>query len=535
MKLSKIILSSDSNLFYLGCWSIALQVWKKAFGITPTLVFISNDITLFNQLKKTSKDIILLKPESNVDIGIQAKISRMYIASQFPCETILLGDIDIIPLNIEQLKNKITNTSEEYLTSCGGNAYENTDDQGKFPMSLLTGKGSVFQKIVNPRNLEYKDLLNEWGNIVNPIDGKESVFQPFHKFSDESLLRYLVKDVKVIDCPRPLNCTDSITKKESGLFKYMPTFSDRIDRLDDKYIVIPKNKMSLLEYTDIHLCRPIEKHLNQYKKIFQLLDVDLNIPHFLLKTDYVTGNGFKEMCDHVIDTWVFKKSIDVKENDLVFVQTDFLEFFFQHIYDNIKNPFILISHNSESSAPGSFVKYLNESKIKVWFGHNCDYSHPKFIPIPIGIANFGQNNSNQWLLEEIAQKPNVDRIPKVLVNFNNSSFGMKHDIFNCLSEKPCVDVLNNEEYLDNLKKYKFIASPRGKGIDSHRTWEALLMGCIPIISSYEMSSLYSDLNVLVIEDWDEIEGVLKNYNQSNDGSREKLSISFWKNLIYNYK
>jgi hypothetical protein len=31
--------------------------------------------------------------------------------------------------------------------------------------------------------------------------------------------------------------------------------------------------------------------------------------------------------------------------------------------------------------------------------------------------------------------------------------------------------------------YAFVASPYGGGPDCHRTWEALILGCIPIVKS----------------------------------------------------
>jgi hypothetical protein len=44
-------------------------------------------------------------------------------------------------------------------------------------------------------------------------------------------------------------------------------------------------------------------------------------------------------------------------------------------------------------------------------------------------------------------------------------------------------VLRVEEYLFGMQQYKFVLSPVGNGEDTHRTWEALLAGSIPIVES----------------------------------------------------
>ena len=52
-----------------------------------------------------------------------------------------------------------------------------------------------------------------------------------------------------------------------------------------------------------------------------------------------------------------------------------------------------------------------------------------------------------------------------------------------------------------MKDYKFILSPPGVGEDTHRTWEALYVGCIPIVRSSNLNELYKDLPVLIVDDW----------------------------------
>jgi hypothetical protein len=50
-------------------------------------------------------------------------------------------------------------------------------------------------------------------------------------------------------------------------------------------------------------------------------------------------------------------------------------------------------------------------------------------------------------------------------------------------------------------RFRFVFSPLGAGWDCHRTWEALALGSIPVVSASPIQSLFADLPVVVVEDW----------------------------------
>ena len=63
-----------------------------------------------------------------------------------------------------------------------------------------------------------------------------------------------------------------------------------------------------------------------------------------------------------------------------------------------------------------------------------------------------------------------------------------------------------ETYMHVLNTYKFCVSPPGRGIDTHRCWEALMMGTIPILCSTPIDYLFDNLPVIIVNDneWDKI-------------------------------
>jgi hypothetical protein len=66
----------------------------------------------------------------------------------------------------------------------------------------------------------------------------------------------------------------------------------------------------------------------------------------------------------------------------------------------------------------------------------------------------------------------------------------------------------SKDYLDFIqivKDYKFVISPEGNGVDTHRTYEALLCGCVPIVEINPMIFLkYPNMPILYTKDYSEI-------------------------------
>ena len=92
-------------------------------------------------------------------------------------------------------------------------------------------------------------------------------------------------------------------------------------------------------------------------------------------------------------------------------------------------------------------------------------------------------------------------------------------------------------YLQELSEYKFCISPPGIGIDTHRTWEALMVGTIPIVLSSPLDSLYDSLPVVIVDSYDVITIDLLNelYNlmiqQLSLYDFNKLYIHYWNTII----
>jgi len=61
-----------------------------------------------------------------------------------------------------------------------------------------------------------------------------------------------------------------------------------------------------------------------------------------------------------------------------------------------------------------------------------------------------------------------------------------------------------EEWFAAVADHKLIVSPTGHGLDTHRTWEILTLGRIPIVESSLLDPLYEGLPVLILGSWAEL-------------------------------
>ncbi len=187
--------------------------------------------------------------------------------------------------------------------------------------------------------------------------------------------------------------------------------------------------------------------------------------------------------------------------------------FFSHIHPKIRVPYILISHGGWPSMPGQYAKYLNDPKLIAWFAKNGDSSiHEKMFCLPIGIgskANY-PTDFHGFLKKIITQvtppeKRSTDKL--LYINHTSHTHPDRPKIMEAFKDKEFCYIgtrKSNEDFIKELAKFRFVASPHGLGPDCHRTWEALYVKTIPIIKRSHICELFDNLPVLIVDNWNEI-------------------------------
>ena len=89
---------------------------------------------------------------------------------------------------------------------------------------------------------------------------------------------------------------------------------------------------------------------------------------------------------------------------------------------------------------------------------------------------------------------------------------------------------------------KYVASPRGNGIDCHRFWEAQYLGVIPVVEHSPLDALYEKTgNVLFIDKFADLteDVLLEHYPRYEKALKERgghrvheiLTKEYWRNVI----
>ncbi len=114
---------------------------------------------------------------------------------------------------------------------------------------------------------------------------------------------------------------------------------------------------------------------------------------------------------------------EVKTGKTVFVKTDFIGFFFRACHPNIRNKYVLITHNSAFAIPGSGQRFLEDDRIIEWFGQNPSIPHKKLFPIPVVFPNrfFPIKGGNLSALSSLSRKTHVNKSILLYVNFKTST------------------------------------------------------------------------------------------------------------------
>jgi hypothetical protein len=260
---------------------------------------------------------------------------------------------------------------------------------------------------------------------------------------------------------------------------------------------------------------------------------------------FLSGDTFRLNCDYVCDeTKEWPDLSHVKRNDIIFVKTDYLKMFYD-ISKSIKEPFVLVTHNSDHRT-GVF---LNDQELKdllsrcTYFGQNNSLDGVKSIPIGIANAAWPHGNPENVFrlfpstiekLNTLFMKPKANLVCMSVNILTNPS--LREPVVSYFQKIGIANTLLNWElYIRLLQDSYFCVCPEGNGPDTHRVWEVLYNGCIPIVLFKTTPDLFRDLPVLAVDNWESVtkEMLLNKIDDIRKGNYkfEKLFYPYWKNQL----
>ncbi len=289
-------------------------------------------------------------------------------------------------------------------------------------------------------------------------------------------------------------------------------------------------------------------------------DINENESENETKCIYVSSRGILKSCDirsskpiSSIKTLKKYNFENIKDNCTIYVCTSAIPDFVKML-NKINAKFILVSGDADESCPDDilneteFIDFIENGKIIAWYAQNCIKNHPKLFKIPIGLDYHSKISGmtlnpiqNEQMMIEIKNKskPFYERDIKCYSNFHfsidNAKYG--YDRRDAINEIPKELMfyeptrINRQMSFENQIKYAFVISPHGNGLDCHRTWEALCIGCIPIVKTSPIDELFEDLPVLIVKNWSDININLLtntiNEFKNKKFNYDKLLLKFW--------
>lgn len=312
----------------------------------------------------------------------------------------------------------------------------------------------------------------------------------------------------------------------------------------------------------------IQSHFNSYEKCAILHHRLLNEFN---KVNYINPKSLAEIADNPPRITskgapLFRGDDFSSDNRVIYISTKYIPDFVENVLPKL-GYFVLLT-GDEDTSPSHYWKtrdILDSPKLIRWYAQNLDIKHEKMNHLPIGLDyhTIYFSPSHAWssvrktpkeqeddLLrkrEELPLSKDRDCSAYTTAHLNHTDNSPYHShkyerrkMYRTLKNRKGVvfeeDSISRNQTWDNHGKHLFILSPPGKGLDCHRTWEALALGNIPIVLSTELNDMYEGLPVVIVSNWDDVS--LENMKRWRDNllplisqNYPILNMNHWKKKI----
>jgi hypothetical protein len=261
------------------------------------------------------------------------------------------------------------------------------------------------------------------------------------------------------------------------------------------------------------------------------MELDLN--------NIINAANYENLCDFSIippENKYFTEAI-FNKNAIIFCKTDYIDYLFNNLVYSKKSYIIITHHSDYPIDPHRFYKKPN--CIKKWFAINAALKHEDLICIPLGLKThkgiyLEPRYMTDWFVSNMSRLRLNNKQDKVYCNWGDTNpersdiiLKLKKNNINITHESN----ISFDVYANHMSCHKFVLSPPGNGIDCHRTWESLYVGCIPIVIKNHIYDNFKNLPLLQVNDYSEVTSELLSSFHINDYSSEKLNMSFWSDII----
>jgi hypothetical protein len=270
--------------------------------------------------------------------------------------------------------------------------------------------------------------------------------------------------------------------------------------------------------------------------------------------NFVASRSITNICNHHIinprtSSTEIPSTFPITSGESIYVNPEALNNFIVNYLPKLTMPFILVTGDSDATIPSDFQnessQILNHPLLICWYAQNCVSPSEKLKQIPIGLDfhtlasrhhDWGHQQSIESQTNDIIKlrATSKNRLNKCYANFQflmttRYANDRRDAIANISPALVFYEPVKTSRILcwENMIKYKYVISPQGNGLDCHRTWEALALGCIPIVKESPLDPLFRGLPVMIVNNWKDITQEMLDTFVPNYTEISRLELSHW--------
>ena len=361
-------------------------------------------------------------------------------------------------------------------------------------------------------NKEYIFDGAAYGQYLGGIDHRNLQIYNKANSNEKLLIEYNNPSVSFIN-------ETSFVKPNDYLFIKKKVVTDHHTIPLNIYICRENGKVNLSQVANLHIH---SKQLYQFSSIFD--------NKF---TDIITGDRILSLCDFVIltdDIYNYHKNIEkyisidriIKINNTniinvdklntifkyyikerrpikLFIYTHILDVFIKKILDKLSTDYkyIIYLHNSDHTFDNTLL--LESNKIQHVYAQNVNVPlQNKLTLLPIGIANSMWNHGDLLKLFTVMKNSYLYKKTKnIYVNINPNTYSYRKVLLDKFKETNCYTLSSGKEYIEYLKElaqHRFCLCIRGNGEDTHRLWESIYVGSVPVFINNKATKMDNHIN-----------------------------------------
>jgi hypothetical protein len=457
-------ISTTSRFYYLSVFMNMFQL--------ENVFHIENDIMVYDSFDMIYKEICDFYDLQNIDKICMIKDSDTRVIPSlmfFPCSV----DLD----NLTQFITNELMSSEKFMNDMDilgkyTNSYTLPILPDQLSKTIFDGAAlGQYLGGVDYRNLPNNNEMTIYNNPSRGFINETAIVKPdlYNFLKSRVVLDHLCIPIRI-----PIIHSDKIYKianlhiHSKQLYQFSSVFDIEYNDIisGDRILTLCDFVLLTKEILTFH------KNIEKYAKDVIIIKDFKNV-HIELLNKY-----FKDLCEkknkNVVKLFIYSHILD-----------DFQQYIFPYLDSSIS--YVIYCHNSDHSVTDKHMPILTSKYIKRVYAQNIDTTmiSDKVSLLPIGIANSMWNHGDLLkIYKKMSDVYSKKKKNPIYVNINPNTYLYRKDVLDKIKEKGGLTISEGkpyEEYLKELSTYRFCLCLRGNGIDTHRFWESLYLGVIPVI------------------------------------------------------